>query len=824
MNKRYRLFLPMNLFLGLCIGAVNNGAYAQSYTPVPITGFNNDVIAEAGTNAAAVTTTDIDGTLHVLYSNTFATTNSIAGGLPDNGTLVYSNYTWQLAPYTDKNALYISKDPTVVNATLGGVLSLATPAAYSNISVLLFGTEGGSTYSMTLNFADGTSYNPGNFFVYDWYVPLQPVYTLFGRITRITAPPYSPDGINPGGPSAMYKADVLVPCASQNKPLVSITVKYLSGGGLSGRILFMALSGIPYQPPVLTSTITDATCSNSNGGISLTVSGGASPTYTYAWNTTPVQKTPIVTGLAAGTYTCTVTDFNECPTIYKGTVGTVPLAVVTAAATPAAICSGNSTSLTATATGPAVTGYTWSPGAGTGATVSVSPTTTTPYTVTGKDANGCTVSAGVTVTILPTPVATFTSSPDTICQGSTESLTFTGSAGSSAVYDWKGFAGGIVQSGSGAGPYTVLYNTPGNFTLQLQVTDQGCPSAIATRPLVVSGRPDAAFSIDKLPICSGDKVTVSFTGSAATGATASWNWGGGAVQSGKGFGPYTVLYNNGGIIKLTVKNGACTVNAVEQAVAVTPNPLAAFTPQPPGGCVPAQITFTNQSENYQTSLWSFGDGGSSTETSPGHVYTASGAYTVTLIVSNKGQCYDTLTEKDLIQVSTPPVVGFTSNPDTNTEVEIRMADFVFTNQSQNATSYLWKFGDGDSSTQVDPDHKYTAAGNYTVTLYATNGGCTDSLSERYFTVVPNRDLKIPNAFSPNGDGINDNWEIDDLKAYPDCTVTVFNRWGQELFKSIGYQRPWDGLYKGKPVPVATYYYIITLPGKKPYSGWVVLLK
>ena len=103
----------------------------------------------------------------------------------------------------------------------------------------------------------------------------------------------------------------------------------------------MALSGVPYQPPVITPTITDATCSNSNGGISLAVSGGASPTYTYAWNTTPVQKTPSVTGLAAGPYTCTLTDINRCPIIWKGAVGAVPLAVVTAAANPAADASIN---------------------------------------------------------------------------------------------------------------------------------------------------------------------------------------------------------------------------------------------------------------------------------------------------------------------------------------------------------------------------------------------------------------------------------------------------------------------------------------------------
>jgi len=105
-----------------------------------------------------------------------------------------------------------------------------------------------------------------------------------------------------------------------------------------------------------------------------------------------------------------------------------------------------------------------------------------------------------------------------------------------------------------------------------------------------------------------------------------------------------------------------------------------------------------------------------------------------------------------------------------------------------------------------------------------NGGCEDSISHQYYKVIPDKTLKIPNAFSPNGDGVNDRWEIDGLKPYPDCTVSVFNRWGQEVYKSIGYQNPWDGKYKGNPVPLATYYYVITLTGKKIYSGWVVVLR
>jgi gliding motility-associated-like protein len=84
-------------------------------------------------------------------------------------------------------------------------------------------------------------------------------------------------------------------------------------------------------------------------------------------------------------------------------------------------------------------------------------------------------------------------------------------------------------------------------------------------------------------------------------------------------------------------------------------------------------------------------------------------------------------------------------------------------------------------------------------------------------------LIIPNAFSPNGDGINDKWEIAGLRSIPDCRVEIFDRWGQSIYNSKGYATPWDGSWKGKPIPVATYYYIIKTVTRN-YHGWVTLVR
>jgi len=84
---------------------------------------------------------------------------------------------------------------------------------------------------------------------------------------------------------------------------------------------------------------------------------------------------------------------------------------------------------------------------------------------------------------------------------------------------------------------------------------------------------------------------------------------------------------------------------------------------------------------------------------------------------------------------------------------------------------------------------------------------------------------IPNVFTPNKDGINDKWVITSLESYPGCVVEIYNRYGQIIFRSIGYTKPWDGTYNGKDVPAGTYYYIVDPKnGRKRMSGFVDIVR
>ena len=112
---------------------------------------------------------------------------------------------------------------------------------------------------------------------------------------------------------------------------------------------------------------------------------------------------------------------------------------------------------------------------------------------------------------------------------------------------------------------------------------------------------------------------------------------------------------------------------------------------------------------------------------------------------------------------------------------------------------------------------------YTVIVTAANG-CVN-MDSTLITVIPQ--INISSGFTPNGDGANDAWVIDFIEQFPNCTVEIFNRWGESLFQSTGYATPWDGKYSGGDVPVGTYYYAIELHDERfpdPYTGPLTVIR
>jgi gliding motility-associated-like protein len=479
--------------------------YAQTYTPIAVTGYNHDVVAETYPNSLTSTDTVLDATNHIMYSQAFATAGSFAGGLPNSGLITDAAnvHQYQLASYASNNILNVMRGAS-------RTMSLATPAAYQKLSVLAYSTENASTINITVNFTDGTSTSYiTNYTLPDWFFgTVNVVGSGYGRTTRVASvtsiegPPSNP---------VFYYIDFNLNCADKKKLVQSLTYSNITTTGTNApypNAVFLAVSG-QTNTQTINVTAVPVSCGNNNGSASVSVTGNTGP-YTISWSTTPVQTTATINNLAAGTYTATITDAAGCTSTQTVTVTqlTSPTSI-TASATPSSICSGSSTQLSVQATGAGLSTYTWTPGNNTTATVTVTPTVTTTYTVLGNDAAGCPYSRQVTVVVNQKPNAP-TILGAQVCGGTGNLQVQTPQAAYS--YAWYNTATGGTPVATGSG-YPVNLTSP--QTYYVEAINGGCAStrtAITATPLPAA---QANAGGNKI-IIAGDAIQLNATGSQGT--------------------------------------------------------------------------------------------------------------------------------------------------------------------------------------------------------------------------------------------------------------------------------------------------------------------
>ncbi len=277
----------------------------------------------------------------------------------------------------------------------------------------------------------------------------------------------------------------------------------------------------------------------------------------------------------------------------------------------------------------------------------------------------------------------------------------------------------------------------------------------------------------------------------------------------------------------SVNDTACVIAAV---VVVPPVPAAPLVQAVPStGCPPLVVDFTDATSGTVTNCrWLFGDGTGSADCDPTHIYTQPGTYDVTLTVTMANGCTYDSTYVALITVVPPPTAAFTSAPQPvttgNTEVTLTDAS------SQDVISWTWNFDTIPpfQSGQANPVVTFPMQpGYYPVMLVVTNAaGCTDTAFV-LIRVVANGDLDMPNVFSPNGDQSNDNFVP--LDEFPGKgRLSIFNRWGQEVFATSTVTAGWNGSIKGSPAPDGTYFWVVENLGDNtdtPFrTGHVTLLR
>lgn len=307
--------------------------------------------------------------------------------------------------------------------------------------------------------------------------------------------------------------------------------------------------------------------------------------------------------------------------------------------------------------------------------------------------------------------------------------------------------------------------------------------------------------------------------------TYEWHLGDGTIYSGTTPPPHSYADTGTYTVMLIMSDtAACkSPDTVMHTVTFSKYEVSAKFTIPDSLCLGASFTPDISLLNVTSVQWSFGDGQISTVEKPVYTYKSIGTYIVTLIALNPGGCGGGDTLQHVITVLPVPTAAFTHTP----TIPTPNVPTKFTNQSVNATRYLWDFGDNTTGTEINPIHQYNKTGSYTVCLNAYNSSncpskvCKTALAE----VVPL--LGLPTAFSPNGDGNNDILRVR-WAAIKTMNLKIYNRWGQLVFETNDQNIGWDGTYNGQPQPVEAYAYVLNasfIDGtSKVLKGNVTLLR
>ncbi len=319
----------------------------------------------------------------------------------------------------------------------------------------------------------------------------------------------------------------------------------------------------------------------------------------------------------------------------------------------------------------------------------------------------------------------------------------------------------------------------------------------------------------KLPPCQSttyrfDNLSNPYTGKPFKANSFRWIWGDGTADVITGPAPVNHTYPGIGTYnaKLVLEdtNYCNAPDSFLLTIRVSPN-VRASTTTPLSGCAPYNALFTNTSLGGTNFFWDFGDGTFSQEINPVHLYPTPGIYRVKLTAIDSGTCNGIDTAFYNITVSGSPTAAFSYNPNPPQQNTIS----IFTNNSTGAVRFRWYFGDGDSLYTFRQDttvrHLYNASQQFQPCLVAINQfGCRDTSCQNLDAIVSSL-LDVPNAFTPNGDGVNDKAVVIGF-GITRMTFRIYNRWGQLVFETNDRKQGWDGRFNGKPQPMEVYAYTL----------------
>lgn len=526
----------------------------------------------------------------------------------------------------------------------------------------------------------------------------------------------------------------------------------------------------------------------------------ASGAISYAWqahasvistngNVQVVQPTETTTYSVTGTS-------NGCSQTATISIATNALPIVNAGPDQS-ICSGASTSVNPSG----ATSYVWTGGITSG--TAFTPTQTATYTVTGTDANGCTNTDQLTITLTTSPQVE-AGNPISICAGESVVLQATGSSN----YQWNnGVVDGIAFTPSATTTYTVTAGTGIGCTSTDEVTVTVLPN-----PTVSAG---TDFSI-----CNSDPITLTATGAAT------YVWDNGASQG----VPFTISQTTTFTVIGTTAEGC--IGSDQITVSVGELPTFSFDSDVQSGCIPFEVQLNAVTDPTNTIAWSIG-GTNYSGTNPIATIQSAGCKDVLVTVTSNSGCVATFTEPNYICPSVEPTAYFTPSA---VQLTTEENTIQFTNLSENATAYFWTFNNiAPTSTAENPQvafQNFTGLSSVQVSLTATNdAGCSDTYTFP-LSVEDNLLFFMPNTFTPDGNEFNQTFEPVFSPGFDpfDYQLSIYNRWGELIFQSQDMGIGWDGTGRnGLLVTSGTYVWKINvgvagIDDQKIFHGHVNLMR
>lgn len=372
------------------------------------------------------------------------------------------------------------------------------------------------------------------------------------------------------------------------------------------------------------------------------------------------------------------------------------------------------------------------------------------------------------------------------------------------ILDWHwNFGDGTTASGNAPAPH--VFPQPGIYEVKLTITgNNGCESDTFRQSIIIGSQPVAGFGVPPPPVCDEGPVVFTDTSKVTFGSITSWIW---TVDNNA-----PVVIGTGGVFKQDLLYGAhpvslqvktkegCVSPIASNSVTIYPRP--SVTMSFANACKGDEVTFTAANDDasvpVRTYNWNFADGSTGSGITAAHTYTKRDTFTIQLYAEADNGCVSAPIKKDLIIYGTNAFAGNDTLVISNLPLQLN---------GTGGYEYSWSPATGLSDPSIaNPVVVLEKSGTYVLTA-SSPLGCetTDTINIK---VMKGPAIYVPNAFSPNGDGINDRFRVTPVGITNIYYFRIFNRYGQLVFNASNTKDGWDGTISGKQQGSGTYVWMV----------------